>query len=168
MRMIKLSVLILISAAIGGSIVWASSGILNVGTPSITTSYFASNIAGNTSFACRALIATSIHGNAAISEVEGEVTPGTDSIALKIVDSDTVQLNTAANVAAGIAEGDNMRILGNDEKKLMAVWYSDQGNSVISTIALNKENGLAVWTKANSEFLLLGTPYGTAIYMQCL
>jgi hypothetical protein len=83
---------------------------------------------------------------------------------MSIKDEKTLVLQTGANVSAGFTEGDNFAIVQNDKNKLMAVWFNE---NVISTVVLNKDNGLAVWLKGNPNFITYDAPYGSMIYMVC-
>ena len=135
---------------------------------SVRAGYVGSDVRGNTSFACKSLMSADIFPESGSNQIVGSASQGTDSVALTIRDEETLILTTAASVEAGIAEGDEMRILENTNDKLTAIWYNSQVNSVISTIALNKSNGLTVWNKGNTDFAFFGAPSGSVIYMKCL
>lgn len=125
------------------------------------------SVAGNTSFACESLVSADIIGSPEeylTNGIEGSVQKGTDKIAMNIKDAETLNFLTGASVQAGTSEGDNFAIVQNDNQKLMAVWFNE---NVISTVVLNKTNGLAVWLKGNPDFITYGAPYGSVIYMIC-
>ena len=137
-------------------------------TGSVVVPYFENSVAGQTSFACKSLVSANAYADSIEKMVEGTTSIGTDDVALLIKDENTLVMTTAASIKIGVAEGDEMRILENDVNKLTAVWYGSDVNGVISSIALNKTNGLAVWSKANTDFALLGVPMGSVIYMTCI
>lgn len=125
------------------------------------------SVAGNTSFACESLVSADIIGSPEeylTNGVEGSVQKGTDKIAMNIKDEKTLNFLTGASIQAGTSEGDNFAIVQNDNQKLMAVWFNE---NVISTVVLNKTNGLGVWLKGNPDFITYGAPHGSVIYMVC-
>ncbi|MDP3882533.1 MAG: hypothetical protein Q8Q48_00560 [Candidatus Staskawiczbacteria bacterium] len=128
---------------------------------------YVNSVANNTYFACESLLSSSIIGSPEeylTNGIEGSVDKGTDKVAMSIKDEQTLTLQTGANVSAGFTEGDNFTIVQNDKNKLMAVWLNE---NAISTIALNKDNGLAVWLKGNPNFIIYDAPHGSIIYMVC-
>ena len=126
------------------------------------------NVAGNTSFACESLMSADIIGSPEeylTDGIEGSIQKGTDTVAMNIKDPQTLNFLTGASVRAGVSEGDNFAIVQNDDQKLMAVWFNE---NVISSVVLNKSNGLAIWLKGNPDFILYGAPHGSVIYLKCL
>ena len=75
----------------------------------------------------------------------------------------TLEFMTVASVEIGITKGDEFLIVNNDSEKLQAVWFNDLA---ISSIILNKKNGLAVWLKG-SQTHLYDAPNGQVIYLTC-
>lgn len=125
------------------------------------------SVANNTSFACEALLSTNIIGSPKeylTNGIKGDVEKGTDKVAMNIKDAKTLNFLTGASVGIGISEGDNFAIIENSAQKLMAVWFNE---NFISTVVLNKTNGLAVWLKGTPDFPGYGAPQGTVIYMVC-
>lgn len=128
---------------------------------------YVNSVANNTYFACDSLLSSNIIGSPEeylVGGIEGSVEKGTDKVAMSIKDEQTLVLQTGANVSAGFTEGDNFSIIKNDQDKLIAVWSNE---NVISTVVLNKDNGLALWLKGNPDFLSYSAPYGSIIYMAC-
>jgi len=124
------------------------------------------SVANNTSFACESVMYSGIFGNSAkylIGGIEGEVSKGTDKVAMSIKDSKTLTFITGASVGIGMTEGDNFIILQNTEERLFAVWFND---NAISNIVLNKKNGLAIWLKG-SQSPFYDAPNGQIIYLIC-
>lgn len=128
---------------------------------------YVNSVAKNTSFGCESLLSSNIIGSPEeylTNGIEGSIEKGTDKIAMSIKDAQTLILQTSTNVEFGSTEGDNFKIIQNDKENLMAIWFSE---STISTIVLNKNNGLAIWLKGNPDFITYGAPYGSMIYMIC-
>lgn len=125
------------------------------------------SVANNTSFACESLLSANIIGSPEeylTNGIEGDVAKGTDKVAMNIKDAKTLNFLTGASIGIGTSEGDNFAIVENNAQKLMAVWFNE---NVISTVVLNKTNGLAVWLKGNPDFPTYGAPHGSVIYMVC-
>ena len=126
------------------------------------------NVSTNTSFACESIMSADLIGSPEeylTNGIEGTVQKGTDTVAMNIKDSKTLNFLTGASIKAGVSEGDNFAILQNDDQKLMAAWFSD---SVISTVVLNKTNGLALWLKGSPDFVTYEGPHGQIIYLKCI
>ena len=129
--------------------------------------YTSFSIVNNTSFACESLLSANIIGSPEeylTNGIEGNVAKGTDKVAMNIKDAQTLNFLTGASVGIGTSEGDNFTIVVNNAQKLMAVWFNE---NFISTVVLNKTNGLAVWLKGNPDFPTYGAPHGSVIYMVC-
>lgn len=160
-------IILLVIVLAAGTYYFSSNG--EVGNNALKVAFpYTQSVAANTSFACSSLVSTSVIGSAEeylTNGIEGTVEKGTDKVAMEIKNEETLILTTAASVEAGITEGDQFTILQNTPEQLMAVWMNE---NVISTVVLNKKNGLAIWSKANPDFLTYASPYGSAIYMQCL
>lgn len=160
-----LLVLVVVVIAIGGYFYSQKSG---GGSTSLKISFpYTFSVANNTSFACESLLSANIIGSSEeylTNGIKGDVAKGTDKVAMNIKDAKTLNFLTSASVGIGTSEGDNFLIVENNAEKLMAVWFNE---TVISTVALNKTNGLAVWLKGNPDFPNYGTPYGSVIYMVC-
>lgn len=125
------------------------------------------SVRNNTSFACESLVSADIIGSTEeylTNGIEGSVKKGTDKVAMNIKDSQTLTFLTGASVQLGTTEGDEFAIVQNNDQKLMAAWFNE---NVISTVVLNKANGLAVWLKGNPDFVTYGAPHGGIIYMVC-
>lgn len=130
---------------------------------------YTQNVSKSASFACTSLISADIIGSPIdylTNGIEGTLNKGTDKIAISIKDKQTLSFLTAASVEAGTSEGDLWKILKNDNKELVAILYDPIFGS-INTLALNKESGLAVWSKARPTFITYDA-YGSIIYMRCI
>ncbi len=76
---------------------------------------------------------------------------------------------TRASVEAGFAEGDLWTVLRDTPEALVAMHLFDGlFSSQVNVFALNKETGLAIWSKASPDFLTFGSPRGNVFYLQCL
>lgn len=127
------------------------------------------NVSKNTEFACASLMSADIIASSVdylTNGVEGTLNKGTDKIAINIKDKQTISFLTARSVEAGTSEGDLWTILKNDEKELVAISHDPIFGSV-NTLALNKENGLAIWSKIRPTFITYDA-YGSLIYMRCI
>ena len=82
---------------------------------------------------------------------------------MQIKNQNTLEFMTVASVKIGLTKGDEFLIINNNSKKLQAVWFNDLA---ISSIVLNKKNGLAVWLKG-SQTDLYDAPNGQIIYLAC-
>ncbi|KKU50385.1 MAG: hypothetical protein UX71_C0001G0040 [Parcubacteria group bacterium GW2011_GWA1_47_10] len=160
-----LVVLIIVIIAIGGYF-YFQKGDTATNTLRVPFPYTFS-VANNTSFACESLVSADIIGSPEeylTNGIEGSMQKGTDKVAMNIKDAQTLSFLTGASIGIGTTEGDNFAIVHNDNQKLMAVWFNE---NVISTVVLNKTNGLAVWLKGNPDFPTYGSPHGSVIYMVC-
>lgn len=124
---------------------------------------------GGDSFSCKSLMAADIIGDNSGTlkdkkGIHGSISAGTDSVAMKVKDEDTLLFITGTAVEVGTAEGDEFSIIQNNNDFLMAVANHGQA---ISTVVINKDNGLAVWTKGNPDFFGYGAPFGLITYMKC-
>lgn len=145
--------------------------LINVaGDKKIKISYpYTQNLSQAVEFACTSLMSADIIGTPIdylTNGIEGTLSRGTDKIAISIKDSKTLTFITAAAVGAGASEGDLWTILKNNDKALVAILYDAEFGS-LNALALNKENGLAVWSKTRPTFILYDA-YGAIIYMRCI
>ncbi len=128
---------------------------------------YSNNVSQNTSFACKSILSSTIIGNSGdipINGIEASIEKGTDQIAMNIKDPETLIFQTGANISAGITDGDEFRIIQNDDTTLSAVWYN---SNTVSTIVLNKSNGIAIWLRGTPTFITFDAPYANTIYMTC-
>ena len=161
---ILIVVLVIVAAALGYFYFQGE----NAATTTIKVPFpYTFDVAGNTSFACESLVSADIIGSPEeylTNGIEGSVRKGTDRIAMNIKDEKTLNFLTGASVQIGTSEGDNFSIIQNNDQKLMAVWFNE---NVISTVILNKENGLGVWLKGDPDFFTYSAPHGSVMYMVC-
>jgi len=157
--------LVIIAIIVGGYFYFQKGG---AGTAGLKVPFpYAFSVANNTSFACESLMSANIIGSPVehlTNGIEGDVAKGTDKIAMTIKSPEVLSFLTGATVGIGVTEGDNFAIVENNAEKLMAVWFNE---NAISTVVLNKKNGLGVWLKGNPDFPLHEAPHGQVIYMIC-
>jgi hypothetical protein len=154
-------VLVIIIISLGSYVKSLPKNTIKVSFP------YTKNIASNTDYACESLVSSSIIGSPEeylTNGIEGSVEKGTDKIAMSIKDESTLVFQTAASISVGITEGDSYLILQNNSSKLLAVWFNEY---TVSTVVINKENGLALWLKGSPDYITYGAPYGSVIYMIC-
>ena len=99
---------LIISLAIMSYLYYSKDAKLKINFP------HTSSVISNTSFACESLMSSNIIGSSEkylIDGIEGEVLKGTDKVAMKIQDRNTLIFSTAASIGIGIAEGDKFIIL---------------------------------------------------------
>lgn len=123
----------------------------------------ANNVATRSSLSCKGLMTTSIYGTT--ESIEGEVSKGTDQIAITIKNEKTLLFITKASVEVGLAEPAAFNIVYNGDDFLTAVLIHEKMPG-FSTFTLNKEKGLAVWAK-NEPYSITGRPGGSVIYLYC-
>ncbi|MCR4284056.1 MAG: hypothetical protein NUV64_01920 [Parcubacteria group bacterium] len=160
-----ITILIIIVVIIGGYFLFQGNNPVT-NTVKVTFPYTL-NVVSNTSFACESLVSADIIGSPEeylTNGIEGSVQKGTDKIAMNIKDEKTLNFLTGGDMQAGASEGENFTIVQNNNQKLMAIWFNE---NVISTVVLNKTNGLGVWLKGNPDFITYGAPFGNIIYMIC-
>jgi len=127
------------------------------------------NVSEQVSWGCESLIDANIIGSKLeylTGGIEGELNKGTDKLGISIKDDGTMTFLTKAALEIGTTEGDSFVIMENTEKLLTAVLYNKL-SSQFNTFSLNKENGLAVWTKGQPDFMTYGSPYGQVVYLIC-
>lgn len=127
---------------------------------------YSADVSNNDSFVCDSVLYSGIFANSnqyLIGGIEGTITKGTDKVSMKIINQKTLEFMTVASIKIGMTKGDEFLIINNDSEKLQAVWFNDLA---ISSIILNKKNGLAVWLKG-SQNPLYDAPNGQVIYLTC-
>ena len=109
------------------------------------------SVAGKRAFTCLSLMETDLTASADTSltdGIEGKVTAGKNGASLSINDSTLTFLSDAA-AKSGETEGASFKIIRNDRAELVAYFFD--GISM-SSFVLNKDNGLAIWSKIRSTF----------------
>jgi len=128
---------------------------------------YSESVANNTSFACQSLIDSSATGSkeeSLTNGIEYEVRKGTNKASIKIKDDKTITFLSGASFDTGESGGVDFQIIKNDSKELVAALWNDNS---MNSIVINKDNGLAVWSKIRSEFPGYGAPTSDSSYMSC-
>ena len=162
-KKIKIIWLVVVLVLVGGAYQFGRSGQLSDKTLTIKTPYTAS-IAGHNSYSCEALMSADIYELSAYGEIEGNLGPGTDKVAIEIMDDETVNFITRAAVEAGETEAAKFTIITNTDDALVAASISPFGDG-LDIIYINKRTGLAAWSDAQ-EFL--GGTSGSVIFLKCI
>jgi len=97
--------------------------------------------------------------------IEGSVGESTTTHYIKISE-DGKNLGETTNTSVGFDfENYEWQILSNDERSLTAIWFYPPDR--IDTLTLNKENGLAAFTRNIAHFFFGGSPKGDVYYTLC-
>lgn len=113
--------------------------------------------------ACEALADSMIYADKQ-EGVIGEVSKGTDKISIKIANG-KFQFLSKASFESGELEGRPFTLLRND-KYVVAVDYDDM--PMLNFFIMNRETGMAIWTKGRISPLLFGeNPDSQSIYLIC-
>lgn len=125
------------------------------------------NVSALSSLSCNAVMYAGIWGE--LDGIEGQIEEAKDILAIKIKDDETMLLITKASVEVGIAEPAEFQIVKNDKEVLLAVEYHESalGSPSLGTFILNKETGLAIWTRNEPTYMLLGKPVTQSHYLIC-
>jgi hypothetical protein len=92
---------------------------------------------------------------------------GTDTLAIEI-DGKNVKFITRASVEMGQASPSTFTITRNNESVLIAFAVDETLLGVtIDSLLLNRENGLAVWTKSRSASIMGDQPMTQSLYLRC-
>lgn len=159
---------ILVTAVITGTLVYIFKPSKN------TIQTIKWNVKKSTQLSCSTKLGATFFPNPNFEKEELESVEGSlfsidkTKAAIEIGDK-TMKFLTATSVEAGMTEPATFLILRNDEKNLVAVDPETDIaiNPGINTFVLNKESGLAVWTKSKPAFLTTPLPDSQIYYMEC-
>jgi hypothetical protein len=117
---------------------------------------------------CEALLFSAIHGEEK-GRLKGMVAKGTDNLSIEMKDNKTLLMMTVASVKAGITEPRTFAILKNTEKELTAISYEEPllKGQTVNVFILNKETGLAIWSKNSTSFFTSKVPDAQIMYLKC-
>jgi hypothetical protein len=98
-----------------------------------------------------------------VNGIEGKVSPGQNGATLSIRSDSTLEFmsDAGAKVGGGAA---TFRTVRNDAAQLVAYFFDGQS---MSSLVLNKDNGLAIWSKIRSTFPVYDAPTGSSSFMVC-
>ncbi len=166
----KLSIIVVTALVVGSATYWLLSGDMT-GSGKLRLPFpITMDVSSQTSFSCKSLMSADIIGSPVdylTDGIEGSINKGTDKIAVNIKDDGTLSFLTRASLEVGVSEGDIFAIMKNTEKELVAIFYEDFFGST-NVFSLNKENGLAIWSKARPSFLTYESPTGSIMYLSCI
>ena len=160
-----IGILVIIILVIG--VLWYNQGQIENGNRFKIAFPFTQNVSDRTSLACEALIDSNITGSPVeylTDGIEATVGKGTNKVSLQIKDEKILSFLSGASFEAGDVGGVDFSIIKNDDKELIAAMWN---NSSMNTVVLNKENGLAIWSKSRSDFPTYGAPSGDLSYLIC-
>jgi hypothetical protein len=160
--------LILVILIIMVIFIWESSTkkVLELPYPQVFTQEGIKN-----KYFCEALLGTMIMAPAENigkikKGVKGEVFKGTDKISIEIR-GDKLHFLTRASFEAGDAADENpWSIIYNDKHTVLAVDAIEK-NLIVNVFALNKDTGIANWTKLRSADIITGNPDGQSYCLKC-
>ena len=118
---------------------------------------------------CKAIVGSMLVADSlAEKEVRGEVFTGTDEVSIEIKEK-TLYFLSSASFEIGAARPAEYSIVHNTESKILAVdGEPTNGGYTVHVITINKENGLAVWTKTRASDLFSGgNPSAQSYLMKC-
>ena len=127
-----------------------------------------SPIADVTAITCTGLLNTSIYGQSSDAyggeaSIYGNLEMGQDKLAVSI-EGEMLYMSTEADLSVGRAKSEKWLLVQNEDDKAVAFWFNENASSLFT---LNKNNGLAVWSKNYADFFGRSTPYGQVIYLSC-
>ena len=99
-------------------------------------------------------------------EITSEIGDGTDELSIQI-EGDALYLMTAASFRVRFSRPAKYNIIKNTDKKIIAVYF-DMTESSIDIFAINKDTGLAVWSRTSScNILYWDNPSTDWNYLLC-
>ncbi len=120
-------------------------------------------------FFCSAILGSLLYTDDANDRaVKGKLFDATDRVAMK-VDGDKLHVLTKASFEVGNIENDNpFSVLVNDEERVVAIDHDLVRDTSISTFALNRKTGVAVWSKSRPKgFLDTVNPDNQSYILSC-
>jgi len=128
---------------------------------------FTQSVASNSTFACEALIDSSVTGSPVeylTNGIEATTGKGTNKVSLQIKDEKTLSFLSGASFNAGDVGGVDFSIVKNDDKEIIATMWN---GSSMNSIVINKKNGLGIWSKSRSDFPTYDAPSADLSYLIC-
>jgi hypothetical protein len=107
---------------------------------------------------------------AAPNRLIATIEKGTDVVAIRIERKQLIFLTKVA-FSAGMAEGTPFPLIENDSEHLKALESFSEGNKMLESFVLNKNSGLAVWSRIRPAGYLGAikptAPDSQTVYLQC-
>lgn len=121
---------------------------------------------------CEVMVGSMIYGsNRSDKGIQASLFKGTDQIAIELDDKNKFKFISKASLDAGQASSsENWKVLQNNKNFLIASLskFSDVPfDNYADLFYLNKENGMAVWTKTRAVFLGTSTPETQSFILKC-
>jgi len=139
-------------------------------TQTYTTIPFSTKILNTHSISCEAILSSYIWGANTIREegkIKASVSKGTDKIAIEM-DDDRLYFLSSASQQTGTARGVEWNIVKNTDKKTVAILFNSENTFPnYNLFILNKETGIAIWTKSREDYIASDNPDTQSYYLIC-
>jgi hypothetical protein len=125
------------------------------------------SVAGKRAFTCLSLMETDLTASADRSladGIEGKVTPGKNGVFLSITNDSTLTFLSDAAAKSGETDGAKFKIISDDRAELVAYFFD---GVCLSSFVLNRDTGLAIWSKIRSTFPVYDAPTESSSYLVC-
>ncbi len=165
----KIQKFVLVSLVIVGSmIIWNNSKSKSINLP---YPYIYASQGSNARYYCEALLGTFIHSpskNLGLIKkgIHAEVFKATDKISIKIEGNKMLFLTYASFEAGDTANENPYNIIYNDAHKILAI-DQIESNLIVSIFTLNKDTGIANWSKIKPNGLFTGNPDSQSYCLKC-
>jgi hypothetical protein len=125
-------------------------------------------VGGKLRLTCLSLMESELTGSADKSltgGIEGKVTPGQNGASISIRSASTLMFQSDAGAKLGGPDGAAaFTIVSNDTTQVVAYYFDGRS---MSSLVVNKANGLAIWSKIRSTFPVYDAPTGGSSYFVC-
>ena len=135
--------------------------------------YFSKEAKISKSYYCTGLVSSTIEAlkKDIVSEksgVVGTVSIPSDEVSIEIEDKKLFVLSKAS-FKQGVTRGTPFDIISDDGNKLLATFNTDGvfSGQVVNIFALNRENGIAIWTRTRLDGFITGNPDVYSICFKC-
>lgn len=121
---------------------------------------------------CEAMVGSMMYGSNVVNKgINASLFKGTDQVAIELDSKNNFKFITQASLKAGQASSsENWKVLQNNKNFLIATLskFSDVPiHNYVDLFYLNKENGIAVWTKTRAVYLGSSTPEAQSYILEC-
>jgi len=118
---------------------------------------------------CEAIVSAVLYANTIQNKgIYGQLFEGTDKVSIRI-EGNILHFLSGASFETGEAKAAQFKILHKSNEQVLGVLTQETPlGYTVDIFTLNKNNGMAVWTKTRSSDLLSGgTPSGQSFYLKC-
>lgn len=118
---------------------------------------------------CEAIVSAGLFGNTIQNKgIFGQLSKGTDKLSIRI-EGNILHFLSGASFEIGEAKAAQFQIIHNSDEQVTSILSQETAlGHTVDIFTLNKENGMAVWTKTRSSDLLSGgTPSAQSFYLKC-